>query len=93
MKNRYFFDSSYNEKELLSIENKDEEDEEWNFNDCESLLEAQIDKFFLLMNEFITDNIQKLDKTKCIIPEKTIYYSGSIQFIESWKSIKIEKIV
>ena len=88
-----YFDSSYNEEKLLpikieSIEN--EEYETWDYDNCDSLLEMQVDKFFLIMNEFIPNKNQKLDKIKCIIPQNPIFYSFSTQALESWKNYLIE---
>ena len=94
---RWYFDSSYNEEKFLpikieSIEN--EEYETWNWDNCDSLLEAQVDKFFLLMNEFIPNKSQKLDKTKCIFPKNPIFHSSFMQDFESWKnSIKKENAI
>ena len=57
-----------------------------NYTNCEHLLEKQIDKFFTYMNTFITNDKQKLDKTKRIIPKTTIYYGCSREQIENWLS-------
>jgi len=73
-----YFDSSYEEDILL----------EWDYNLCDSLLEAQIDKVFSLMNEFITDKAKKLDKTKRIIPQNEIYYTSFLLGLKRWIRIK-----
>jgi len=91
-----YFDRSYDEEKLLPKEKrriKKEEYEVWNFDSCDSLLEAQIDKFFSLMNEFISDKAKKLDKTKRIIPQNSIYYGYCRQDLESWiKGMEIKII-
>jgi len=75
-KQYYYFDESYNEEMLI---NED-------YTNCEYLLEKQIDKFFTYMNTFITNDKQKLDKTKRIILKTTIYYGYSKEQIENWLS-------
>ena len=78
-KQYYYFDESYNEEMLI---NED-------YTNCEHLLEKQIDKFFTYMNTFITNDKQKLDKTKRIIPKTIIFYGRNKEEIEKWLPISL----